>query len=346
MQKILLFLIALLFLSNCQQKTADTSSPKPEKITVPDWAKSANLYEVNVRQYTEEGTFEAFATHLPRLKDMGVEILWFMPIHPISEEKRKGSLGSYYAVSDFRGINPAFGDKESFQATVDQAHKLGMKVIIDWVPHHTGWDHVWISEHPEYFSQDADGNIIDPINEATGEPWGWTDVAELKLDNPDMRKSIISDMAYWITEFNIDGFRVDHAHGVPDDYWDEVSLALAALDRPIFMLAEGEEPWLRNDENFVMTYAWQFHHLMNAIARGEEDVHAIDTLLAMDDARYSYGYHTYFTSNHDENSWAGTVMERMGDAHKALAVLSATIDGMPLIYSGQEEPLRKRARVL
>ena len=292
----------------------------PGKVEVPSWAKNATIYEMNIRQFTPEGTFAAILPHLQRLADMGVDIIWLMPVHPISETKRKGSLGSYYAVNDFRDVNPEYGTVRDLQVLIGQAHNLGMKVIIDWVPHHTGWDHPWITEHPEWFSKDEEGNIIDPINEETGEPWGWTDVAELDLSNPEMRKEIISDMIFWIEGSGIDGFRVDHAHGLPDDYWDEVSVALSRLNQPIFMLAEGEEPRLRNKENFVATYAWKFHHAMNDIAKGEKSVNVLDTILAEDRAEYTSGYHMYFTSNHDENSWAGTVMERMGDGHQTFAV--------------------------
>jgi glycosidase len=273
---------------------------------------------------------------------MGVDIVWLMPIHPISETKRKGTLGSYYAVSGFRDVNPEFGTLNELQRLIVEIQNAGMKVLLDWVPHHTGWDHPWITEHPEFYSKDAEGNIIDPINEETGEPWGWTDVAELKLDNMEMRKAMIADMVYWIRESGIDGYRVDHAHGLPDDFWDMVSDSLAALGQPIFMLAEGEETRLRNTGNFVMTYAWKFHHAMNDVAKGRRTVGIFDTLLARDRETYTQGYHMYFTSNHDENSWAGTEMERMGEGHKAFAVLASTIDGMPLIYSGQEEPLTKR----
>lgn len=337
-------LLVSLFCISCSpnNNTTENVMITNDKIEVPDWAKNANIYEVNIRQYTEEGTFTAFQKHLQRLNDMGVKILWFMPIHPISKEKRKGIEGSYYAVSDFRAINPAFGSMADFDFTVEMAHSYGMKVLIDWVPHHTGWDHVWITSHPEYFSKDSLGNIIDPINEETGEPWGWTDVAELDLSNKEMRKSIIEDMRFWVEDHNIDGFRVDHAHGVPDDYWDEVSASLAQIDKPIFMLAEGEETWLRNDSNFVMTYAWKMHHVLNDIAQGHKTVNAIDSILADERSNYTYGYSMQFITNHDENSWAGTEMERMGDGHKAFAVLTMTLDGMPLIYSGQEEPLTKR----
>ena len=312
------------------------------RVTPPEWVKDANIYEVNIRQYTPEGTFEAFRRHLPRLQKMGVEILWLMPIHPISIPKRKGTLGSYYAVSDFRAINPLFGDHDDFQQLVDSVHALGMHIIIDWVPHHTGWDHPWIKEHPEFYNTNEKGEIRDPINEETGEPWGWTDVAELNLGSPEMRRQIIDDMIYWIEEYNIDGFRVDHAHGVPDDYWDEVSKKIADLKKPLFMLAEGEHSYLRNDSSFVAGYAWKFHHMLNDIAKGEKSVNHLDTILENDRKEYTYGYNMYFTSNHDENSWAGTEFERMGDGHKAFAALTATIDGIPLLYSGQEEPLKKR----
>ncbi len=167
-------------------------------------------------------------------------------------------------------------------------------------------------------------------------------MAELNLENQEMRRQVIDDMIFWIEEYNVDGYRVDHAHGVHAEYWDEVSNTLGALNRPLFMLAEGEEPYLRNDSSFVATYAWKIHHKMNDIAKGNASVNELDTLLADERTHYTYGYHMYFTSNHDENSWAGTEFERMGDGHKTFAALCHTLDGMPLIYSGQEEPLNKR----
>ena len=340
---LLMMIMTMMQVTACKQPSAmEEKTIVSNRVSPPAWSKNANIYEVNIRQYTPEGTFNAFLEHLPRLKKMGVDILWLMPIHPISVPKRKGTLGSYYAVSDFRAINPQFGDHDDFRQLVDSAHALDMHLIIDWVPHHTGWDHPWISEHPEYYNKNEQGEIRDPVNEETGEPWGWTDVAELNLSNPAMRRQIIDDMIYWIEDYNIDGFRVDHAHGVPADYWDEVSKTLAGLQKPLYMLAEGEHDYLRNDSSFIAGYAWKFHHMMNDIAKGEKTVNELDTILENDREHYSYGYNMYFTSNHDENSWAGTEFERMGDGHKAFAALSATIDGIPLLYSGQEEPLRKR----
>ena len=349
----LLLLIGILVLTqNCQSPMtntnqsgtqADETAAKKHKVEVPEWARNAVIYELNIRQFTPEGSFSAIEQHLPRLKEMGIDIIWLMPIHPISKTERKGSLGSYYAVNGFREVNPEFGTPEDLENLISAIHEQGMYVLLDWVPHHTGWDHPWIKEHPEWFSKDEEGNIIDPINEEEGEPWGWTDVAEIDLSNQDMRREIISDMIYWLEDVGIDGFRVDHAHGLPDDYWNQVSDSLAQLQRPVFMLAEGEEPRLRNEENFVMTYAWHFHHGMNDIAKGVKGVNYLDSILTTDSV-YTFGYHMYFTSNHDENSWAGTVFERMGDGAKAFAVLCHTIDGMPLIYSGQEEPMRKRLK--
>jgi alpha-amylase len=330
--------------TSCKQAVeSDTKALSSEnRVTLPEWSHAANIYEVNIRQYTPEGTFDALREHLPRLQRMGVDILWLMPIHPISVEKRKGTLGSYYAVSDFRAVNPQYGTHEDFRQLVDSIHALGMYVILDWVPHHTGFDHPWIKSHPEFYNKNENGEIRDPINEETGEPWGWTDVAELNIDHPEMRRQIIDDMIFWIEEYKIDGFRVDHAHGLPADYWDEVSNTLAGLQKPLFMLAEGEDTYLRNDSSFVATYAWKMHHLWNDIAQGKKNVNQIDTILAEDRKKYTYGYHMYFTSNHDENSWAGTEFERMGAGYKTFAALSATLDGMPLVYSGQEEPLKKR----
>lgn len=314
----------------------------PGDFSLPDWAEKANLYEVNLRQYTKEGTFKAFVKHLPRLKEMGVDILWFMPIFPISKTKRKGTLGSYYAVSDYTKVNPEFGTMKDFDKMVRAIHEAGMHLILDWVPNHTGWDHKWITEHKDWYTQDSNGNIIDPIDPGTGESWGWTDVADLNYDNKEMRAQMIKDMAYWVTEKKIDGFRMDVAHNVPDDFWQEVRDDLFSYGRPLFMLAEAEMLNHRNNSYFHAGYGWSMHHLFNEIAQGKKSPTYIDTLLKHDRKNYNKGFNIQFTSNHDENAWNGTVMERMGDAHKAFAALAFTLSGMPLLYGGQEEPLRKR----
>jgi len=345
--KHLSFLLLLLFLvSSCKKLEAPTVSDSTQanetlSFALPDWAKNANIYEVNIRQYTDAGSFSAFAAHLPRLKEMGVDILWLMPIFPISQSKRKGTLGSYYAVSDFRKVNPEFGTEAEFDAMIKKAHDLGMHVIIDWVPNHTGWDHVWLTDHKDYYTQDEDGNVIDPIDPGTGESWGWTDVADLNYDNNEMREQMIADMEYWLAERNIDGYRMDVAHNVPDDFWETVRDRLFK-GRSIYMLAEAEMGNHRNNEFFHTSYGWSLHHILNDIAKGEKNATDIDQWYKEDRAKFKKGFHMHFTSNHDENSWSGTEFERMGDAHKTFAALVSTFDGTPLIYSGQEEPLKRR----
>ena len=341
----------------------DTTDDLPVTPNVPDWQKDAVIYEVNTRIYTPEGTFVAFQEHLPRLAEMGVDILWFMPIHPISEKNRKGELGSPYAVADYQAVNPDFGTKAEFKQLVDAIHSAGMHVIIDWVPNHSGWDNHWITEHPDFYTK-KDGKITDPINPDTGESWGWTDVADLDYDNDEMRDSMIASMKYWVTDAGIDGFRVDVAHGVPVDFWEQATDSLYAME-PLFMLSEGAVPAIVNDGAFVMDYGWEMHHTLNEIAQarganreaatdvsniarteGEEmdgvTALAIDQTLAKQHSDYRRGYKMQFTSNHDENAWAGTEFQRMGDGAQAFAVLTATFDGMPLIYTGQESGIDRQ----
>jgi len=308
----------------------------------PEWITQGNIYEVNIRQYTPEGTFEAFAEHLPRLKAMGVKTLWLMPIFPISKTKRKGGLGSYYAVSDFKSVNPEFGDVNSLRKLINKIHALDMKVIFDWVPNHTGWDHVWIKEHPEFYTKGKDGNITDPLNPETGESYGWTDVADLNYENVVLRKTMTENLLYWLREYDIDGYRFDIAFGVPQDFWRTLTPTLLSQKSDIFLLAESEEPDHVNKGTHHAIYGWSFHHLMNDIAKGKKSVDDIDKWLEEEGSKVKKGMRMHFTSNHDENSWNGTTAERMGAGANAFAVLSATLDGIPLIYGGQEEPLNKR----
>lgn len=307
----------------------------------PEWAKNANIYEVNIRQYTHEGTFNAFRTHLPRLKEMGVDILWFMPIFPISQAKRKGSLGSYYAVADFRATNPQFGTMDDFQHIIREAHALGMKVILDWVPNHTGWDHHWISKHPEYYTKDNNGNITDPIDDQ-GKSMGWADVADLDYGSNDMRQAMINDMIFWLENHEIDGFRQDMALLVPLDFWKQSITSLKAVKPDVFMVAESEVHDHLNQHCFHAVYGWSLHHILNDIAKGKSNVNALDQWYKNERTKIQSGVYMHFTSNHDENSWSGSEIERMGEAHKAFTVLTHTIDGIPLVYSGQEEPMPKR----
>ncbi len=326
-----------------QQVSDNANKPNGNDLLAPPaWAADATIYEVNLRQYTEEATFKSFLPHIPRLKDMGIDILWFMPIYPISKEKRKGELGSYYAVQDYTAVNEEeHGSLADFKEMVREIHRADMKIILDFVPNHTGWDHAWITEHPEYYTRNDKGEIIDPIEPATGKSWGWTDVADLDYSNMDMRKAMIAEMKWWLTDCDIDGFRMDVAHGVPTDFWD-VCVKELMQTKKVFMLAESEVHHLRNVSGFAADYGWEFHHLMNAIAEGTKHASDIEPWFKENRKQYSKGYHIHFTSNHDENSWNGTEFERMGEGHKAFAILSATLDGMPLVYSGQEEPIKKR----
>ena len=341
MKNIVFVFIALLIwgCSSSQKKQNGEGAIDSTKVVsqaiFPDWSQSAVIYEVNMRQFTPEGTFEAFSKHLPRLKEMGVDILWFMPIYPISEKNRKGTLGSYYSISDYKAVNPEFGSLEDFKAVVDQAHNLGMKVILDWVANHTGWDGPWIENHPEWFTQDSLGNIVSPVED-------WSDVADLNYDVPEMRKAMIDALKYWVAEANIDGYRCDMAGMVPVDFWEAARLELDKM-KPMFMLAEDEADPALLHKAFNANYGWELHHIMNKIAKSEAGVADVKTYFDKADSLYPAGSFTmHFTSNHDENSWQGTEYERMGDAVKTMAALSFVIPGMPLIYSGQEAGLKKR----
>lgn len=337
-----LMAFSLLTWIGCKNSTTDSLNPEDTTeistlLAAPEWSKNANIYEVNVRQYTPEGNFNAFSQHLPRLRDMGVDILWLMPVHPISEKNRKGTLGSYYAVRDYKDVNPDFGTKDDFKKLVDKAHELGMKVILDWVPNHTGFDNVWIEEHPEWYTKNEAGEITYP------EGTDWTDVADLNYDNKDMRKAMIDALLYWIKDFDIDGYRCDVAGSVPYDFWAEANAALFN-EKHVFLLAEANDPSL-HEVGFHMSYGWTFHHAMNQRAKNEISLAEMNSIYKEELVKFGdEAYLMNFITNHDENSWNGTVEERMGEAADAMAVLAFTIDGMPLIYSGQEAGLNKRLK--
>ena len=299
-----------------------------------DWSKNANIYEVNIRQYTEEGTIKAFQAHLPRLKKMGVDILWLMPVFPIGELNRKGSLGSCYAVRDYKDINPEFGDIEDMKELVSEAHKLGMHVILDWVANHSAWDHAWATEHPEWYQYDDSGNFVSPYD--------WTDVIAFDYNNPVIRETMLDALKFWITEVDVDGYRCDVAGLVPIDFWEQARAELDSI-KPVFMLAEDEDNAKLLNKAFDMNYGWRLHHIMNDISKGKKNANDIWDYLIWNDSTYPAGsYRMYFTSNHDENSWNGTVKERMGDAAESMVVLSYIVPGMGLIYNGQEAGLDKR----
>jgi glycosidase len=334
-------LALVLLISSCSSEKREIGQEEKAEIPLqqgpllmPSWAINANIYEVNVRQYTPEGTLQAFATHLPRLKEMGVDILWFMPVQPIGKEKRKGSMGSYYSISDYVAINPEFGTMDDFKAVVKQAHDLGMYVILDWVANHTAFDHVWAKEHPDWYIRQAD--TIRHAYDNDGKPTDWYDVADLNYDNAGMRQAMIESMQFWLREADIDGFRCDVAGFVPTDFWGAARKALDEV-KPVFMLSEWEYEPEHFNVCFNMNYGWHFHHILNELAAGKKNAASIDSFLIHQDTTFPEHYfQMHFTSNHDENSWKGTAGKRMGAAEDALTVLAFTLTGMPLLYSGQE----------
>jgi glycosidase len=315
----------------------------------PDWAANATIYEVNVRQYTPEGTFQAFEAHLPRLARMGVSIVWLMPVHPIGAAGRKGTLGSPYAVRDYFGVNPEFGTLNDLRRLVQTAHGLGLRVILDWVANHCSPDNPLVTDHPEWFQRDAQGQLVPPVPD-------WTDVVALDYRQPGLRRYMTDALLYWLREAAIDGYRCDVAGLVPTDFWDEARRELDAV-KPVFMLAEWDELYPSGglswenfngdtrllERAFNMSFGLRLHYLLDHVAEGRKPLAAIDEYLAAERAKYPPSvYLMHFTSNHDVNSWDGTEYERLGPLALPFAVLTVLLPGMPLVYSGQEAALNRR----
>ncbi len=345
MKKFLLFVAAIAtFVGCCNCKTQETAREFDKFNSV--------VYELNIRQATEEGTFAAAEKYLPELKEMGVDIVWLMPISPIGIDSRKGALGSYYSIIDYKAVNPEFGTMEDFKSFLATAHDLGLKVILDWVANHTSRDANWWKEGK------TDWYVMD---ESTGLPiveYDWTDIAKLNYKNEDMRNAMIDALKFWV-ELGLDGYRCDVAMNVPGDFWKRAWEEVRAINPDVYLLAEGEEQWL-HESGFEATYAWELHHIFNAMAKGgsetknvagdgtiKTDAKSVADLkeyLERDDVKYpAPAMRLMFTSNHDENSWAGTEFERMGDAHKTFAALTFVLPkSQPLLYTGQEIGLNRR----
>ena len=300
-----------------------------------DWTKNASIYQINTRQFTAEGTFNAATAQLPRLKDLGVDILWLMPIHPVGEFKRKGALGSPYAVRDYRAVNPEFGTLADFRRFVDRAHELGMHVIIDWVGNHTSWDNVLRTSHPDWYVRDSAGK-------PQPTPWyDWDDIVDLDYGKPGLRRYMTEAMVYWVKEVGVDGFRADAAGLVPQDFWDNAARELRAV-KPVFMLAEWESRDMHRDA-FDASYAWSWWDTLHDIAKGKRDATALYTYYAWNRKFYPrQAYRMLYTTNHDKNAWDGTEFEIFGDAVDAAIVFSFVSEGIPLVYNGQEAGNRKR----
>lgn len=344
-----ILLFTLLALFSCKLNTDDKSKSKTNNASTeliqkkaPEWFSTAVIYEANIRQMSPKGTLKEFATHLDRLNQLGVNVIWLMPIYPISKVKRKGTLGSPYAIANYKEVNPEYGTKEDLNDVIKKAHDLGMKIILDFVPNHTGWDHTWIKEHPDWYVFKND--TIRHPHDREEKPTDWYDVADLNYDNQEMRKEMIECMKYWVKKHDIDGYRMDVSGFVPNNFWEEVRPALQSI-KPILMLSEWEDVPQHFESCFEINYGWDFHHLINDIAQGKKKANDLF-------AHYSKIKQTFqsdasqllFITNHDENTWNGTEFKRMGKAKNAMAALTFTFEGVPLIYAGQEVENRKQLK--
>jgi cyclomaltodextrinase / maltogenic alpha-amylase / neopullulanase len=339
---ITILLLSALIGVSCKTATGSSSENLMDSIdykkSTPDWAAKSNIYEVNIRQYTPDGTFKAFQKNLPRLKSMGVDILWLMPINPIGVEKRKGSLGSYYSVKDYTAINPEFGTEKDFKELVSEAHKMGMHLIVDWVANHTAWDNVWIKPHSDWYTKDSLGKITIPKGT------DWEDTADLNYNNPELRRAMIDAMVYWVKNADIDGFRCDVAGMIPLSFWLHARKEIDKAKPGCFFLAEDGEPVIH--KAFDATYNWPMKDCMDSIAKGKKDVNDLVAVFESEAKRFDkQDIRMQFTTNHDLNTWNGSEYERLGDdAVDAFTVLTYTVPGIPLTYTGQEEPIKKRLR--
>ncbi len=333
MRKTFFSILAAATLISC---STSPSVQTPEWVkSHPEWAVGATIYELNTRQLTPEGTFKAAMAELPRIKELGVDIVWLMPIQPIGVKERKGSLGSYYAISDYTGFNPEFGTREDFEAFLAEAHRLGLKVILDWVANHTSPDHIW-AVNDGWHKRDSLGEMK--------VKYDWTDISELEYENMDMRKAMADAMKFWADSIGVDGLRCDMAMLVPIDFWEGTLEEIRVNHPDFFMLAEAEEVNL-TQKAFNAFYGWDLHHTLNALAQGKITADSLPKQLAKTKAQFpDRALRLNFTSNHDENSWAGSAVERMGDALPAMTALTYMLPGNPLIYNGQELGNAKRIK--
>ena len=300
------------------------------------------MYEVNVRQYSASGTFEEVTKNISTIKNLGVTMLWLMPLHPIGIKNRKGTMGSYYSVKDYRGIDESYGTAMEFRELVTEAHLQGMKVIVDWVANHTAWDHEWVTKHPNWYAQDSLVKIITQYD--------WSDVAKLNYKNKELRKAMIADMKYWVTEYGIDGFRCDVAFLVPQDFWEQARKELEAI-KPTYMLAEMEwnadittTPNLYFNKAFNTSYGWNFMGVTQDMAKGKKTLNDFRKEMNANYAKFpAHMSKLFFITNHDENTWNGTIAEKYDVNWQLYATLCYTLpQSMPLMYTGEEAGLNRR----
>lgn len=299
------------------------------KIKHPEWSKNSTIYQINTRQFTPEGTFRAAEKHLPRLKDLGVDIIWLMPVNQIGQKNRKGSLGSPYSVKDYYSINPEFGSMDDFKHFIQSAHALNMYVILDWVANHSAWDNNLVTQHPEWYIRDWKGDFCPT-------PWwDWDDIIEFDYEQEGIRRYMTEAMKYWVMETDIDGYRCDVAGYVPTDFWNNIRKELDAI-KPVFMLAEWENRDM-HAEAFDMTYSWSWNDAVHKITQGQADVNSLYVYYSWNEKAFPLdGMRMLFVSNHDKNAWEGTEFEQFGDGLQTAIALSVVSEGMPLIYNGQE----------
>lgn len=343
----LYFLIFVMAIS-CQDKTKnynnETSKGDIEELyqphdyvnlNHPDWSKNVALYQLNTRQFTKDGTFKSAQKQLPRLKELGIDIIWLMPIHSIGEKNRKGSLGSPYSVKDYYSVNPEFGNLQDLKEFVNSAHELGMYVILDWVANHTAWDNLLVEEHPEWYEKDYNGNF------RPTPWWDWHDIIDLDYTKPELRRYMTEALKYWVKEVDIDGYRCDVAGFIPVEFWDTARKELDKI-KPVFMLAEWESRDL-HAKAFDMTYAWSWNETVHKICTGKADVNGLYIYYSWNESAFpKNSMRMTFVSNHDKNAWEGTMWEQFGDGLEAAIVLSVVGEGVPLIYNGQEAGNKKR----
>ncbi|MBN8646924.1 MAG: hypothetical protein J0L55_03145 [Caulobacterales bacterium] len=337
MKKIISSAIAISVFAFCGANAQNANyTPKPYvQLKNPSWTKDAVIYQINTRQFTQEGTFKAAQKQLPRLKSLGIDIVWLMPIHPIGVKNRKGGLGSPYSVKDYYGVNPEFGTKEDLKNFVNEAHKLGMHVILDLVANHTSWDNEMATKHPDWYEHDWKGNFHPT-------PWfDWSDIIDLNYENPSLRKYMIDMMVYWVKNYGIDGYRADVAGAVPTDFWESARKEMEKV-KPIFMLGEWQQRDL-HQKAFDATYAWDWHKTAKNVAQGKADATAFHGYYSENESAWPLAaMRMNYVENHDSNSWEGTMNENFGDAQKAIMALQFVAEGIPMIYNGEEACNNKR----
>lgn len=334
-------LAGLAVLAACQASAPAPPAPAPSAGPVlasdTSWVRRSGLYEVFVRDFSPEGTFRGLTQGLDRIHASGADVLWLMPIHPIGVKNRKGTLGSPYAVKDYRSVNPEYGTPEDFRALVQAVHAKDIKLILDFVPNHTAADHPWVTEHPEYYHRNDRGEPEVPRDE-TGKLTDWTDVLALDYGNPAVRREIIAAMRYWLVEYGIDGFRVDVAGFIPKDFWREATPQLrAAVPRPILLLAEWGDLEMHR-VGFDLTYGWDSYKRVKAVWNGEPASSFVQGELPDMETMPPGGMRMRFTTNHDESAWDNPPMALFGGSAGARAafVAIALLPGRPLLYNGQE----------